>query len=164
MRHMRKRIINDKEEKPQMFELVEMLSQVNTRIFKLLSPIVKEYNISISELIILWKLNKRGSCKITDLAKAAGLPASTLTGVFDRLESKGYLVRVHDNVDRRSILIESTTKLKEMIEAVILTADQELILLFDTLPPGFMEDFIKDLTLLHTHISQKLSDTKAERK
>ncbi|WFR56663.1 MarR family transcriptional regulator [Anaerocolumna sp. AGMB13025] len=147
-----------------MFELVEMLSQVNTRIFRILSPIVKENNISISELIILWRLNKRGSCKITDLAKAAGLPASTLTGVFDRLESKGYLERVHDSVDRRSIIIEGTPKLKEMIESVVQNADKELIMLFDTLPPGFMEDFTKNLSILHTHLSQKLSEQKVERK
>lgn len=147
-----------------MFELVELLSQVNTRIFRLLSPLVKEYNLSISELILLWKVNKKGPYKITDLAKSAGLPASTLTGVFDRLESKNYLVRIHDSSDRRSVLIQGTPQLKDMIESVIAAADRELVDLFDTLPPGFLEEFVKNLTEMNNHLSGKLSGTKVERK
>jgi DNA-binding MarR family transcriptional regulator len=142
-----------------MFELVELLSQVNTLIFRIMSPIVKENNISITELIILWKINKKGSCRITDLAREAGVPASTLTGVFDRLESKEYLVRIHDSIDRRSILIQGTPKLKNMIDSVIKTADKELVNLLGSLPPGFIDRFLQDLTELHIHLLQKASET-----
>ncbi|MGB8452418.1 MAG: MarR family transcriptional regulator [Anaerocolumna sp.] len=147
-----------------MFELVELLSQVNTQIFRILSPIVKENNLSITELIILWKINKKGSCKITDLAREAGVPASTLTGIFDRLESKGYLVRIHDSIDRRSILIQGTPQLKNMIDSVVQTADKELINLFGTLPSGFIDCFLQDLTVLHTHLLQKSAEALVERK
>lgn len=147
-----------------MFELVELLSQVNTQIFRTLSPIAKENNISITELIILWKINKKGSYRITDLSKQVGLPASTLTGVFDRLESKEYLVRVHDNIDRRSVLIQGTPQLKKMIDSVVQNADKELINLLGTLPPGFIDRFMQDLTELKTHLLQKMTETQVERK
>jgi len=145
-----------------MFELVELLSQVNTQIFRILSPIVKESNITITELIILWKINKKGPYRITDLAKEVGVPASTLTGVFDRLELKEYLVRIHDNKDRRSILIQGTPKLKSLINSLILEAESDLLGLLDTLPPGFIEHFLTDLTLLQTHLLQKETDKKNE--
>lgn len=145
-----------------MFELVELLSQVNTQIFRILSPIVKINNISVTELIILWKINKKGPCRITDLAKEVGVPASTLTGVFDRLESKEYLVRIHDSKDRRSILMQGTPKLKTMIDLSIQRADSELTDLFDTLPAGFIDRFLMDLTQLQTYLLQKETDTKNE--
>ena len=139
-----------------MFELVELLSQVNSQFFKILAPIVKANNISITELIILWKINKKGTCRITDLARGAGVPASTLTGVFDRLESKKYLVRIHDSKDRRSILIQGTPQLKMMIDSVIQSADHELVNLLDTLPPGFVDHFMQDLIVLQTNLLKKV--------
>lgn len=138
------------------FELVELLSQVNSQFFRILSPIVKANNISITELIILWKINKKGTCRITDLARGAGVPASTLTGVFDRLESKEYLVRIHDSKDRRSVLIQGTPQLKKMIDSVIQSADRELVNLLDTLPPGFIDRFMQDLIVLQTNLAKKV--------
>ena len=143
-----------------MFELVELLSQVNTKIFSMLSPIVKENHITITELIILWKINKNGPYRVTDLAKAVGVPSSTLTGVFDRLETKDYLIRIHDSKDRRSVLIQGTPQLTKMIVSVIQKADEELIGLLDTLPPGFIDRFLQDLKDLQLHLSQKVTETK----
>ena len=143
-----------------MFELVELLSQVNVKIFRVLSPIVKTRGISTTELIILWKINKKGTCRVTDIARDVGVPLSTLTGVFDRLEAKDYLVRIHDKKDRRSILIQGTPQLKMMIKSVIQSAEHELVNLLDTLPPGFIDRFLKDLTELQTHLTQKVAETK----
>jgi len=144
------------------FELVELLSQVNTKIFKILSPIVKVNSISITELIILWKINKNGTYRITDLAREVGVPSSTLTGVFDRLESKDYLVRIHDSKDRRSVLIQGTPHLKEMIDSVIKNADGELVNLLGTLPSGFIDRLMQDLKELQIHLSQKVTENKDE--
>jgi DNA-binding MarR family transcriptional regulator len=145
-----------------MFEVVELLSQVNVQMFKILSPIVKSSNISITELIILWKINKKGPYRVTDLAKEAGVPPSTLTGVFDRLEAQQFLVRVHDSKDRRSVLIQGTPMLQDLIGSVIQNADRELFKLFDTLPPGFIDRLTQDLLELQTHLSQKVADKQNE--
>jgi len=137
-----------------MFELVEQLTQVNAQILRALSPLVKVHNISVTDLIILWKINKRGSCKITDLAGKTGLPASTLTSLFDRLEAKEFITRIHDEKDRRSILVQGTTKLENMIDTAIENADNELISLLSTLPLGFIEHFMEELKLLQKHLQQ----------
>ena len=137
-----------------MFELVEQLTQVNAQILRALTPLVKVHNISVTDLIILWKINKRGSCKITDLAGKTGLPASTLTSLFDRLEAKEFIIRIHDKNDRRSILVQGTPKLENMIDTAIENADSELISLLSTLPAGFVEHFMLDLQLLQKHLQQ----------
>jgi DNA-binding MarR family transcriptional regulator len=143
-----------------MFEVVELLSQVNVQMFRILSPTVKSSNISISELIILWKINNKGPYRVTDLARSVGVPPSTLTGVFDRLEAQQYLERIHDSKDRRSVLIQGTPKLKQMIDSVIQSADQELESLFGALPEGFIDRLMQDLTELQTHLSQKVAERK----
>jgi len=137
-----------------MFELVEQLTQVNAQILRALSPLVKVHNISVTDLIILWKINKMGSCKITELAGKTGLPASTLTSLFDRLEAKEFIIRIHDEKDRRSILVQGTPKLENMIDTAIEHADSELISLLSTLPLGFIEHFMQDLELLQKHLQQ----------
>ena len=143
-----------------MFEFVELLTQVNAQILRALSPLVKENGLSVTELIILWKVNKKGPYKITDLSKKTGVPASTLTSLFDRLEAKEYVTRIHDKIDRRSILIKGTSKLNDMIESVLIKADSQLITLFDTLPDGFIEKFLEDLYLLQNHLTNVANESK----
>lgn len=145
-----------------MFEVVELLSKVNVQMFKLLSPIVKTSNISITELIILWKINKNGPYRVMDVAREAGVPPSTLTGIFDRLEAQQYLERVHDKLDRRSVLIQGTPKLKDMIESTIQCADREIEILLDDLPPDFVDRLMQTLLELQTHLSKKVADKKYE--
>jgi DNA-binding MarR family transcriptional regulator len=134
--------------------LLELLTQINAQILRALSPLVKANSISVTELIILWKINKKGPCKITDLSIKMGVPASTLTSLFDRLETKDFLTRIHDEKDRRCILIQGTPKLKNMIDSVIDKADSELTSLLDTLSPEFIEHFLEDLQVLQKHLLQ----------
>ena len=141
-----------------MFEIIELLSRVNVRMFKMFSPIAKLSNVSIAELIILWKINKKGPYRVTDLAREAGVPPSTLTGVFDRLEAQQYLERVHDSKDRRSVLIKGTPRLQELIDSLIASADKQLRGVLDTLPAGFIERFTQDLMEMEMHLTQKAAD------
>lgn len=137
-----------------MFELIELLTQVNAQILRVLSPLVKSSGISVTEMIILWKINKMGQCKITDLSLKMGVPASTLTSLFDRLESKGFLTRVHDEKDRRCILIQGTPKLRNMIDSVIEMANSRLASMLDTLSTEFIEHFMNDLQVLQKHLME----------
>jgi DNA-binding MarR family transcriptional regulator len=145
-----------------MFEVFELLSRVNVQMIKKLSPVAKAHNISIMELVILWKIDKKGPYRVTDVAREVGVPPSTLTGVFDRLEAAGYLERTHDSKDRRSVLIKVTPQLRELLESVIKEADRELTNLFDAMPPGYIDRLTQDLLELQTHLSQKVADKRNE--
>ena len=138
-----------------MFQVFELLSSVNAKFFRLLSPILKQIGLTGTELIILWKINKKGMMRITDVAHEVGVPASTLPGLFDRLSSQGYLERVHDEKDRRSILLKGTKKLSDTIEFATRFADEELKKFFGSMPDDFMERFLQDLNCLDEHLTQK---------
>ncbi len=135
-----------------MFELFELLTKVNAQILRALSPLVKGYGLTVSELIILWKINKQGSCKITDFAKGTGVPASTLTSLFDRLEAKELVERTHDENDRRCILINGTPKLTDLIHEAILMADEKLSPIQEGLSANFVDGLLKDLQTLQEQL------------
>ena len=93
-------------------ELVELLYQINRRIWKLFAPMFKEAQLSITEVLALSIMHKKKTSRVTDLATVIGVPASTLTGILDRLVEQGFLQRNQDPNDRRSVCLTSTTKLE----------------------------------------------------
>jgi DNA-binding MarR family transcriptional regulator len=49
------------------------------------------------------------------LGEATGLSSAATTTLLDRLERKGFVHRERDTVDRRKVLVELTTRAREMI-------------------------------------------------
>ena len=139
-----------------MFRMVSLISQVNVQMMRFLKPTVKSMNISVPDLILLWNINNEKQCRATDFAKWAGVPPSTLTSAFDRFVAMGYIARVHDSEDRRSVLVKATPQLEEMLEIVIKDIDQQLMNL--SLPQGFVERLMEDLFTLGTYILQQNDD------
>ncbi|MEI6101401.1 MAG: MarR family transcriptional regulator [Eubacteriales bacterium] len=138
-----------------MFHIIELISSVDANLLRLLSPLIKAEGLSVSEMIILWKVNKKGSSRIKDLAGEVGLPPSTMTGIFDHLASLGYVERLHDVEDRRSVLIQATPHLSEMISRVSKTAIIELEKIFSSLPEGFLKRFEEDLEMMQNHLTKR---------
>jgi DNA-binding MarR family transcriptional regulator len=73
-----------------------------------LSSALAGENLSAAEINALANLAGRGALNIRELAAETGTRATTLTGVLDRLESRGYLTRELDASDRRSFRLPLT--------------------------------------------------------
>jgi DNA-binding MarR family transcriptional regulator len=58
------------------------------------------------ELDCLELVNRHGPMSPSDLARSAGLHPATMTGILDRLERAGWVVRERDPSDRRSVLVQ----------------------------------------------------------
>jgi DNA-binding MarR family transcriptional regulator len=96
-------------------QLVELLYQINRRIWKLFAPLLKREQLSITEVLVLSIMSKKKTSHVTELATVIGVPASTLTGILDRLVEHGFLLRDHDPADRRSVCMTATPKLASFI-------------------------------------------------
>jgi DNA-binding MarR family transcriptional regulator len=68
----------------------------------------------------LWNTN--GLCPRT-IAETLGLDGSTITGILDRLEHKGLIVRTLDEEDRRSLRVVLTDKGFEIEASVVKTVE-----------------------------------------
>ncbi|MEO5920205.1 MAG: MarR family transcriptional regulator [Pseudolysinimonas sp.] len=90
-------------------------------------------------------ISQAGGISPTALARAAGLHPATLTGVLDRLETGGWIVRERDPADRRAVVIRSVpARIGELLghyagmtramdEVTAGYTDQELALIVDFL-------------------------------
>jgi DNA-binding MarR family transcriptional regulator len=95
--------------------LVELLYQINRRIWKLFSPLFRGEQPSLTELLVLKIMSKKKTSRVTELATMIGVPSSTVTGILDRLVQQGFLQRSQDPSDRRSVCMTATPKLESFI-------------------------------------------------
>ncbi|CDZ78423.1 Organic hydroperoxide resistance transcriptional regulator [Legionella massiliensis] len=75
----------------------------------------KCYGLTVPQLICLYEIYEKGVMTISLLSKNVHLSMSTLVGVIDRLEEKGFVQRTRDIKDRRMIFINITEKGTEFV-------------------------------------------------
>jgi DNA-binding MarR family transcriptional regulator len=97
-------------------QLMELFGAINRKMWKFMAPAIKDMELSMTELMVLHRLAKSEQCRVTELAAQIGVPTSTLTGIADRLEKEGFIVREHDREDRRSVIMKVTPKVKLILD------------------------------------------------
>jgi DNA-binding MarR family transcriptional regulator len=73
-----------------------------------LSSALAGENLTAAEINALANLGDGGTLNVRELSERTGSRASTLTGILDRLENRGYLTRELDPADRRSFRLPLT--------------------------------------------------------
>jgi MarR family transcriptional regulator, organic hydroperoxide resistance regulator len=84
------------------------LQRATHRTLHALSTALADLNLSAAEINALANLGDGGSLNVRQLSERTGTRASTLTGLLDRLENRGYLTRELDPGDRRSFRLPLT--------------------------------------------------------
>jgi DNA-binding MarR family transcriptional regulator len=149
----------DSENKPgpkneinKVYQLLDKFFELHRLLHRWLLPVVKTRGLSVSELGVFWILSRHGRYRLTDLSRELGVPASTLTGIIDRLVLQDYVFRVRSDDDRRSVeisptpkLLETSSVLKKAIRGIIAEALAEI-------PLAVLENAGKDLEVIITHL------------
>ena len=73
-----------------------------------LGSALADLNLGAAEINVLANLADRRALSVRELSTETGTRASTLTGVLERLENRGYLTRELDAADRRSFRLPLT--------------------------------------------------------
>src|SRR5256884_7238424 len=84
-------------------DVVLALQRATHRTLHALSTALADLKLSAAEINALANLGEGGTLNVRQLSERTGTRASTLTGLLDRLESRGYLARELDPADRRSL-------------------------------------------------------------
>ncbi|HWR06986.1 MarR family transcriptional regulator [Sporomusa sp.] len=74
----------------------------------------EQLNITPGQMVVLYTLYKGDDISITELSKKCYLDNSTLTGIIDRLERAGLVLRVGQQDDRRSFFIRLTEAAQDL--------------------------------------------------
>lgn len=95
------------------------IEQCNLRILQSLRRIIRavdqhsrklisDYNITSPQLMTLLILAENGPMGVAKIAETVHLSPSTMVGILDRLEAKGYITRERSIEDRRSVVVNVT--------------------------------------------------------
>ena len=109
--------------------LISQIHQISQRIW---NSILKNYNLqdlSGARGRIIFALWNTDNIPIKELVKKTSLDKATLTGIIDRLERDGFIIRSHNPQDKREIIISRTGK-DEIFKTKIPAASDEQNALF----------------------------------
>ena len=74
--------------------------------------------ITLPQFLILDFLNKKGECKMTEIARFMHVSTAAMTGIVERIKRCNYVERVYEPSDRRIIKVRLTYKGRELVKKV----------------------------------------------
>ncbi|MGA8943089.1 MAG: MarR family transcriptional regulator [Thermoactinomyces sp.] len=102
----------------QIKDLIHVFQRVVAIYHLLLLEKLKDYRLSFSHARVIHQLRIREPRTSADISEKLEISASSLSGMLDRLEQTGMILRKRDRKDRRIIWIYLSEKSKKMIEEV----------------------------------------------
>jgi DNA-binding MarR family transcriptional regulator len=94
--------------------LISQIKQISGRIFERLREEAGVEAFNGAQGRILYVLWQGDGVPIAELSRKTGLAKTTLTGMLDRMESVGLIIRAADRADRRQIRISLTEEARAL--------------------------------------------------
>lgn len=138
-------------------ELIELLFQINRRVWRLFSPYVRGSGLSITETLVLVIMSKKKTSRVTKIATLIGISPSTLTGILDRLVERKFLARRQDPTDRRSVCMVATPKLETFIRNLAAPSEEMLRTKLAPMAESRKKRLVVDLKFLLNSLEQDSS-------
>ena len=112
--------------------------------------IQKDYGVSIPQLMCLDYLGSIKDYRSNqgELARYLNLNSSTMSGIIDRLESKGFVARLPNPQDKRTVHIALTSKGSRLLETSPQLLHQKLSQKLEKLPPDQINEINNALLVL----------------
>ena len=78
--------------------------------------ILVDFSLSHTEVLGIFLISRYEEMNMGSIAEKMNMPVSTTTGIIDRLVKKGYVERVKNEKNRRTVNVALTDEGKEMVE------------------------------------------------
>jgi DNA-binding MarR family transcriptional regulator len=98
------------------FETMQSLRRIFKALQNYSHEVSNQYGITGPQLWVLKTVLRNGSLPLGELSQKMYLHPSTISGVVDRLEKKGYVSRDRDQEDRRVVMVQLTPKGKRLVK------------------------------------------------
>jgi DNA-binding MarR family transcriptional regulator len=99
----------------QISETVQFLRRIFKAIQDYSQEVSNSFGITGPQLWAMKMISQHAGLALGDLSRKMYLHPSTVTGVIDRLESKGYVVRDRDSADRRVVNVNLTRAGQDLV-------------------------------------------------
>jgi MarR family 2-MHQ and catechol resistance regulon transcriptional repressor len=91
-------------------ELWQNIRTIYRAVLKRLNARLRKERITFSQYSVLLALSRNGPMQMSKLGEHMLVAPANVTGLVDRMEKKGFVVRRRDEKDRRLYVIEATEK------------------------------------------------------
>lgn len=108
-----------------------------------LNELLKGYDISTTEWIIMGMLHERGGVRLADVAKSLDVEAPLITSLIEKLEKKEITSRKADPFDKRARLVALTKKGKLLIPKIEKELQKKLKQKFKDIPDKDYATYVK---------------------
>ncbi|HUX21929.1 MAG TPA: MarR family transcriptional regulator, partial [Spirochaetia bacterium] len=125
--------------------IIELIGMITRRMVRQLAPIAEAEELSMTEVLVLWKMNRKRSCRVSEIAEEIGASPSTFTGVLDRLVAAKWLTREPDPLDRRAVLVRATQAVGPLLDRMLAQSEGKLAELFEGFGKVRLERLVGDL-------------------
>lgn len=82
---------------------------------------LEPYHLTYTQYLTLLVLWEKDQQSVSEIGKVLSLDSGTLTPMIKRMEQNGYLTRKRSQVDERRVVIQLTSKAKELKEEILAT-------------------------------------------
>ena len=117
------------------------LGRVMRRVYNFYDSRLSAFNLTGPQYFVFNALWMGDGITISELAERVSLESSTLTGIIDRMEKSGYVERVMNPDDRRSVLVFLTEMAQEVGPQLLEFADELDVTLRQPIPSEDMDTF-----------------------
>lgn len=116
----------------------------------------RERGLTGPQLSVLKILEATGDLSLTELSERMSAKNSTITGIVDRMERDGLVVRDRSSTDRRVVLIRATAKGKELARSVPVSAMELLTSALASLDGHDRQELTRIVLALAEHVRSEI--------
>jgi MarR family transcriptional regulator, lower aerobic nicotinate degradation pathway regulator len=113
---------------------VDGLAQLSFVILGMLEVRAAEHDLSLAQTRLLGVLRDRKPT-MNELARLLGLDKSSITGLVDRAERRGLVMRVPSATDRRAVLVSLTDDGRLLVSQASVRFEADVSAMLNRLPP-----------------------------
>lgn len=98
--------------------LPRLLLQARESVMERTRPQLRDHGLSDQQWRVLRVLGEHGAVETGVVAREAFILGPSLTGVLDRMERDGLVVRARDPLDQRRSVVEATTAGRQLVKRI----------------------------------------------
>jgi DNA-binding MarR family transcriptional regulator len=134
------------EVKPEVDSILEAIVYLSTESRRLTKELARRADLTGPQLTVLKMLEGLGDLSLSDLSERIRAQNSTVTGIIDRMEREGLVLRSRSTEDRRVVHIKLTDKGARIARDIDVEPMEIFRGALESLTPGEMSDLLRILT------------------
>jgi DNA-binding MarR family transcriptional regulator len=132
--------------KPEVDAILEAIVYLSTESRRITKELARRVDLTGPQLTVLKMLEGLGDLSLSDLSDRIRAQNSTVTGIIDRMEREGLVVRARSTEDRRVVRIKLTEKGARIARDIAVEPMEIFRTALENLSPGETRDLLKILT------------------